>query len=98
VSEQVEWHLFDYNDREGSTPHHRDEVWVANAQDGDENEPAVEVGWFDGYTFNTRDAKDDCDIIAWAEISPPALSQAVIDIYFKDAEDDNDYPDSNDDE
>jgi hypothetical protein len=89
----TEWHLFDDESKKLTAPRHHGEVWVANAQEGDENEPAVEVGWFDGYTFNTHGAKDDCNVIAWAEMEPPALSSEVLEVYLKDAEDDNDYPD-----
>lgn len=64
---EVQWHKFDYEDKTTAPPVGC-EVWVT------ENfyyNGAVLIGWFNGFTMETYELKDDCNIGYWAYIDYP---------------------------
>lgn len=61
------WHKFDYEDRRNTAPVAHETVWVVE----EFYINGVTQGFFDGYTFNTFDSKDDCKVSYWAEIEYP---------------------------
>lgn len=64
---KVEWHPFDYDNKDKTRPQHENAVWVVDAYDNDR----VGVGYFDGYTMVDETMHDDCCITFWADIDYP---------------------------
>ena len=63
----VQWHKFDYDDKKNTAPETYVEVWIVE----EFYTNGVTIGWFDGYTFNTHEFKDDCKVSYWAYMSYP---------------------------
>ncbi len=66
----VEWHAFDYaNKGETAPPQELDYelVWIIETIYSN----GVDLGYYDGHTFRTRNGSDDCSVSYWAEITYP---------------------------
>lgn len=62
----VQWHKFDYEDK-SNAPEPYETVWIVEEYYA----LGVTQGYFDGYTFNTFESKDDCKVSYWAQIEYP---------------------------
>lgn len=64
----VQWHKFDYEDKNANPlPEPYETVWIVE----EFYALGVTQGYFDGYTFNTFESKDDCKVAYWAYIEYP---------------------------
>jgi hypothetical protein len=66
-SPHVEWHPFDYKNKNATRPPHSDPVWIVERSCSG----GVDLGYFDGFTFCTINGSDDCHVTHWAEIGYP---------------------------
>lgn len=66
ASTSVEWRQFDYFSKPATAPDENELVWVR-----EENDRAVTLGYFDGFTFRIWTGTDDCSITHWAPLEYP---------------------------
>lgn len=67
ASTTVEWREFDYFSKPATAPDENELVWVR-----EENDRAVTLGYYDGFTFRLWHGTDDCSITHWAPLEYPA--------------------------
>lgn len=64
---KVQWHRFNYDDKEVTAPVADHMVWIMEMF----REPHVTLGYFDGFTFRLWTGTDDCEVTHWAHIELP---------------------------
>lgn len=70
MTNTLEWHRFDYEDKTNTPPPQEldcEMVWIVE----DFYTDGVTLGCFDGNTFRTYGGSDDCSVLWWAEITYP---------------------------